>query len=298
MNLRDTSITERKDGPMNKYKVAVLGCGPSGLLAVHACHRVGIKPDIYSVKRKSPTGGAMYLHEAIPGLTSEEPETYVTFRRKGDAETYARKVYGTPAMEHSVSFLRYGDGEQAPAWDLVTAYELLWDAHGESVIDGELGAWSLEPIMEEYDLVISSLPARVMCVKSDLHQFPSAPIWIANENLLGLPDDTIMYNGGEESWYRSSVIFGRPSVEWGRATSLPKPPVPGVIKVGKPIVTNCDCWTDRERFLRVGRFGRWDKWALSHDGFVRTEKALATIAERNRLALFGLREQDQAGRRD
>lgn len=266
---------------LSKYKVAVLGAGPSGLLAAEGVRMCGITPDIYSIKRKSPTGGAMYLHQPIFGLTGAGAN--IQIRKIGTAERYALKVYGTPDMTSQTSFVNGYDGERVPAWDLVEAYDHLWDRWEGEIRHGEIAPWNLQTILDRYDLVLCSLPADKLCIKGKLHQFPSAPIWIANENLAHLPDQTILYNGAEESWYRASVIFGRPSVEWGRVTT--RPPLKDMQRVNKPVATNCDCWLDQSKFVRVGRFGRWDKWTLSHHAFSRANAAVEQLVAGGHVAL-------------
>ena len=51
--------------------VAILGCGPTGLVAAHACAMKHIPFVIFSKKRKSFLFGSQYLHEPIPGVIEE-----------------------------------------------------------------------------------------------------------------------------------------------------------------------------------------------------------------------------------
>lgn len=247
-------------------RVAVLGSGPSGLLAAHAVAMHGIQPDILSVKRKSRTGGAMYLHQPIPEVSPEQPEGYVRYRMMGDAATYARKVYGSEEAESIASFNKFRDGSELPAWNLITAYDRLWEAWEPYVIDLKLSAAILDQLMPEYRLILSTVPADRLCYNPGLHEFPKQSIWAAPESIGNVPEGEIVYNGTEEgSWYRQSHLWEDRMTEWGAGVA--KPPLEGVISVSKPVSTNCDCWTDRSSFVRLGRYGKWDKNVLTHHAF-------------------------------
>ncbi|HEY7420289.1 MAG TPA: hypothetical protein VH593_34240, partial [Ktedonobacteraceae bacterium] len=74
-------------------RAVVLGCGPAGLLAAHACSLNGADVRIFSLKRPSYISGAQYLHQAIPGL-SGAPDGDIMITKVGTREGYAKKVYG------------------------------------------------------------------------------------------------------------------------------------------------------------------------------------------------------------
>ena len=171
------------DGKDAGVRVAILGCGPTGLLAAHACHRAGVSFDIYSVKRKSELYGSQYLHEPIPGLEFAcGPETPVKYVVRGTPEEYRRKTHG-----------KWWDGQAAPeefepdhvAWDIRQVYMVLWNLYWRKINDfsiptpeqqerefQEFAGSMVQPhdppypdeyVMEEinghlYDLIISTIP--------------------------------------------------------------------------------------------------------------------------------------------
>jgi len=55
-------------------RIAVLGCGPAGLMSAHAA-MVATESEadlaIFSTKRKSPLYGAQYLHQPIPFVSAD-----------------------------------------------------------------------------------------------------------------------------------------------------------------------------------------------------------------------------------
>ena len=57
--------------------VAVLGCGPAGLIAAWAAEQAGADVQIYSKKVQSIIPGSQYLHGPIPGVSSPYAEGVV-----------------------------------------------------------------------------------------------------------------------------------------------------------------------------------------------------------------------------
>jgi len=256
---------------MRKPLVAVLGCGPSGLLAAYALEQYSLPYAIFSKPFKSPLGGAQYSHVAIPGLHDQnEPEVMLTYKVDGDAETYHAKVYGDQVVPF-VSFDNVSDGKQVPAWNLHKMYDTLWD-----MLEGKVNRLDIDPLRVEqmvagFDLVISSIHLPAVCRASVDpavgHGFKSQTVRIYNSALdENLSDNTIWYEGTRDhSYYRMSKIFGVGSTEWGANAPLP-PLGDGVRTVNKPIWTDCDCF-EGSNFLKVGRFGTWQKGILTYHAY-------------------------------
>lgn len=246
-------------------RVAILGCGPSGLFAAHAVAQSGHTPVIFSKRRKSHMFGAQYLHSAIPGLTSGEPRR-VVYRLQGTPEGYRTKIYGeAPNVAVSPVTLPV----EHPAWDIREAYDRAWEAYSgaiePAVIDPE---WLDAHIKRaEFPATISTVPLPPLCVAD--HAFPSARIWALGDapergQSVGVacPEDTVICNGEKEpGWYRVSNIYGHKTVEWPERA---KPPIPGVAEVRKPIRTNCDCLAGSD-VHPMGRYGSWTKGVLADD---------------------------------
>lgn len=253
--------------------VAILGCGPAGLLAAHALAQRGIPFGIFSVPAKSRLGGAQFLHESIPGLTSEEPDAMLTYRLEGDPMVYKQKVYGDNPNVDFVSMAFVGNGQQVPAWSLRDLYDRLWEVFGSMVNGTVIDATWLKENVEEFSAVISAMPRDRICEPWSNHTFHYHQVRILNEAINpSVPDNEIWYDGTKDrSWYRMSNIFGVGSTEWGMSV---RPPMSDLVTVNKPLRTNCDCWPD---FIRVGRFGRWEKGVLAHDGYKRVAEHFAAV---------------------
>ena len=248
--------------------IAIVGCGPSGLLAAHAVRQTTkLKPMIYATeKRPSKLSGAMYLHEPIEGITPEHHDILV-INKIGTAEGYAKKVYGH--TDHPVSWHHFEAGP-SPMWSLRVAYERLWHLYKTRIRAREINHIGLHELTQEFDKVICTAPKPRFCLKPDQHSFTAQPIWIRvveHENIKG---NFMTYNGEEDvPWYRSSHIDRVLSFEYAT-----KPPFKGLLEGKKPIENNCDCWPT---VLWTGRFGSWTKGVLTHHVYAQVHDALYAL---------------------
>lgn len=238
--------------------VPILGAGPAGLLAAHAVALAGREPILFSeTADRPPSQPAVYIHEAIPEITDRRPDDVIRFVKVGERDGYAAKVYGDP--EAPCSWDVFDAGEQ-PAWALDPVVEALWALYGERVVPvGRLNHENVAEMVEEYPLVISTIPAWCLC-RDDAHEFPARTVWIGSTRGWDPPENTFIYNGKDtSSWYRASNLFGHVSFEYA---SEPRgfPAVRGK----KPLSTNCDCFPEVHR---AGRFGTWTKGVLLTDAF-------------------------------
>lgn len=241
-------------------KVAVLGCGPSGLLAALAAYENGAgEVKIFSKARKSNMFGAQYLHKPIPGITNNSPNT-LHYVLKGDSDEYRSKVYGED-WDGSVSPAEF-EGDHS-AWDIREMYDNLWSLFGSEVIDKDITPQAIDALDQggEYDYIFSTVPSNNLCVMG--HTFAGQSIWAAGDSHdlklpMRAPLNTVICNGEKSpSWYRLSNVFGWHTCEWPEQS---KPPIP-CAEVVKPLFNNCTCWRN---VIRMGRFGRWEKGILVH----------------------------------
>lgn len=252
---------------MSRIKVAVLGCGPAGMLAAHAAARENCDVDIFSEINKSRIGGAQYLYIPIPGITGRKPDGRCMVSKVGSRFGYARRVYGDPHAP--TSWDNFQDGQIVPIWNLRKAYETLWDIYGYSIIDTQITPnWLLTQggVYEEYDVVISCIPRKALCITGQ-HEFRAQDVWVQQGES---QDDThwIEYNGTEFDdmpWYRSSQLFGVKGYEYSKP-----PEADGTLQISKPLHHNCDCWAKATKMHFMGRYGQWRKDQLTHHAYVGT----------------------------
>ncbi len=263
---------------MHSASVAILGCGPAGLLAAHAARWSGVPLEqihIFSRPVKSTLYGAQYLHKEIDGLILDPP-AILEYKLEGYLLGYRSKVYGLDEVEF-VSPELYLEGEEYLAWNLRQAYDFLWDMYCDRIVNLTLGEADVFPtvrsITGRYDLVLNTIPRKILCQakgRSLKHDFGMAKIWaVGDAPDLGIlapvrpPRDTVIMNGDPDTrWYRASNIYDHVTVEWPGGV---KPPLEGIQEVKKPTHTNCDCWTDE--LCHLGRYGKWDKSQLTHHAF-------------------------------
>lgn len=258
--------------------VAILGSGPAGLMAAHATGLVGRPFSIHTRVEKSVLGGAQYLHTPIPYLTSREPDRILTNRLIGSGEDYRDKVYGRdPSLApDTASAMSVVDGEKVPVWDLNAVYDNLWDSFSDSMNPATIDARWIEEHGNEFDLIISSIPAPALCRRPDLHRFIYQEVWIKPGPASFIPENEVHYNGDKSpAWYRASNIGGTAGgVEW--STEGPQPPEAGLVRVKKPLRHTCTCWPE---ILRVGRYGTWTKGVLTHDAYYETGQYLLGVTK-------------------
>lgn len=270
---------------MKIKRLGILGAGPAGLLAAHAAALYGVEQTHILTRAalfdselpaKSPLYGCQYLHSDIPGLSIRSAQ--VSYELRGTPEEYRRKVYGD-ASEVRVSPEDFEGSHQA--WDIRSAYSQLWTMYvmhglsGVKINTGRINSSNIEGFLENYDLVISTIPAPAICA-NDSHQFTSQEVWaVGDAPDLGIfapvevENNMVVCNGKEDlHWYRASTVFGMTTVEWAGAVQ----PVELARRFHKPIDNNCNCW--ETRVVRMGRYGAWRKGILAHEVFENTRDLL------------------------
>lgn len=265
-------------------RVAVLGCGPSGLVAAHAAKMAGATVEIFSTKIKSALYGAQYLHAPIPLISNYEASVPIQYKLMGSAEDYRRKVYGDRVVQVSPNQL----GEDHLAWDIRDAYDRLWALYEHQIFNSKIDYYTVRDVIliGNWDRIYSSIPAPAICGRPGTHKFEHAVVWangdapdlghFVPEAFTDLGADIIICDGtNRNSWYRYSNVFGHRTIEWpenhGNQASF------YAASVRKPISNDCRCWMAEPRIKRVGRYGAWRKGILVHEVFDWVSRDLAEL---------------------
>jgi hypothetical protein len=243
-------------------KIAVLGCGPAGLLAAWAVEQTGHEPNIISRKEKSIIPGSVYLHRRVPDLTAVYPENHVQYIRLGNEQDYARKVYGdaSRATGWQNYFQRY------PSWNAVKAYDKLWNHFENRIVDRHLDFEKMREIVLGHVRTITTLPAPATCFHPE-HKFDGAGYWIKTLPVppLDVNKDLVVYNGlPGDLWYRWSVLSGVCSVE--STHPLWADEDPDVTMGTKATSNTCDCWNSN-LVVKAGRWAEWRHGVLLNDAY-------------------------------
>lgn len=266
---------------LGKKKVTILGAGPSGLLAAHACEERGWEVQIYSapgsdyLAKKSELHGCQYLHGYIPGTVLGTAGKAVRYLLEGSSEDYRRKVYGDN-WSGEVSPDEYGPEKTHFAWDLRAVYDEMWERWQSRISPINVTPkMASEAARVRHQIVLSTVPAPALCLKPEEHKFVSQTVWAMGSVTdptkaqwrlpYYAPDMTVQCNGNDgPRWYRAATVFGASTIEWPQG---PKPPINGVKAVSKPLSTNCDCHVKPGRWHRLGRYGKWQKGVLVHEAY-------------------------------
>lgn len=241
-------------------------------MATHAAHLLGHEVMVVSKKRKSEMYGAQYLHMPIPGMT-ENLGKDVDYILKGTAEEYRKKVYGNnPDFRRGMKVSPEDLETRHTAWDIRRTYDNLWDAYVDAVSDHDVNSDTVPYLLEALkpDVTFSTVPAHLLCFDLGVHHFTYEEVYAIGDAPergvfcpVSVEPQTIVCNGeSSPAWYRAANVFNRKTAEW---PVNHKPPINDVSLIQKPLHTDCSCFPD---VVRLGRYGKWQKGALSHEAFI------------------------------
>lgn len=256
--------------------VAILGCGPAGLLAAHAAQQHGHDIKIITPQReKSVISGAQYLHSAIPGITTEHPDGHLTYTHVGDRGSYAEKIYGH--HDAPCSWETYPDRVPVPAWSLRDAYGALWRCYRHAMHVGSVDPYTLFDVASQHDLVFSTAPRKLIQGGVASHE----SVWIKEHpsNFRWLDDNTVHYNGNSAvMFYRASNIFGHTSMEWPdrtfKNTMATSTQMGDIRLIHKPLSFKPQGARPPDNVHFMGRYGQWQKGVLVDHVFAQANKIL------------------------
>jgi hypothetical protein len=260
-------------------KVAVLGCGPAGLVATHAAVQAGADVSVFSRLRKSELFGAQYLHEPIPGIDPGVPQQ-ISYQLLGSVDDYRLKVYGS-SYNGPVSPGSLEPGHKA--FDIRHTYDQLWDRYVPLIRNVHVNKRWLGFRVPDFDMVISTVPLPDICRKPHHHRFHFRAIMALGDapargqlipRPFGMRQGDVVCNGLQDpSWYRASLIFDHATLEW--APCLAESSIPeSAAEVLKPLDNSCDCWPE---FVLAGRYGKWQKGVLVHHAYQEVAECLASL---------------------
>ena len=281
--------------------VAVLGCGPSGLLAVHTCRQNGIPAFAFSKgAEKSVIYGAQYLIKPVGGVTFSQSMISHKLRPSATMQEYLAKTHGEYLSHDQIKqeFQHFDISEHA-GWDIRKAYKRLWYLYGSYVrplnlvvpvkrghaIDSFLNHIDVS----QFSLVISTVPRKLWRQPGD--EFVYSQGWATSGTLadtitLGFPNNHVAYDGsGDVHWNRASRIFGFSTVEWpwnngnlppyGNEESRAQ-----IAKIVKPLRHKVSCQNGEALidggppWVFAGRYGAWEKKYFATDVIDITTRAL------------------------
>ena len=248
-------------------RVAVLGCGPSGLAAAHAAVGLEAEVTIFAPKHQTPQNGPLLIQRPIPGINNDHPDgTIHQVVIGGSILDYRYKLYGDVNIGINGDILQ----PSYHAWHHRETYTRLWALYSDLILDVSVEPESLASMHNDFDLVVSTANAKALCRRNHHFEYKAVQVTPLAE-YPEQPANTIIFNAGDEfGWVRSSRIFGAEVTEWelhakpGRRSRI----------IMKPISTNCDCYP---HVLRTGRFGAWQNEVWVDTAYWATYTALESM---------------------
>jgi hypothetical protein len=250
--------------------VAILGCGPAGRLAAHACALAGVDFVVLSRKEPSRLYGAQFLDLPIPNIAAPTQTIHITLN--GTLNGYRKKVYGSDYVGPVSPEEFVG---QRTVTDIRTVYRVLWELYSGNIKDIEFDRNNYrqlaESLVAEDVDVFSSIPMESVCVNPK-HSFEAQLIYAIGDAPdldvrcpIRVPPGHFVYSGQDwTGWYRAANVFEHCTVEWPARKGMKKPPLSNIAAVRKPLSTNCTCYPNVHR---IGRYGEWKKGVVVRNAF-------------------------------
>lgn len=286
-------------------KIAILGAGPSGMMAAHAASDRGHEIEIFDrdPDQSRKNSGIFFLHSPcnlpLRGRMLRQTVLGVEGMTSTDAMAlaYGLKVYGEPVLKNSV--LSAYVNKEVLIYNAGQALNFLWDMYGHFVTMRDIaGAVDVRTFLQKFDKVICTIPAPAVFSDCDGADFKYTELWIKASS--APPDEFwAMYNVNPQiEWYRCSALFGQFTMEYAYGFDISrhldvqseKEEVKSIdynggnfanvrksenwdryFKVKKVISSNMKLDEDLHgEIFYTGRYGAWDKTCLMDGVYNRT----------------------------
>ena len=244
-------------------EVAILGAGPSGMMAAHAVSQNGFRPIIFDrdPDKTRRNSGIYYLHSncglALESTTMQQRVLGAeNLNNEEFIEAYRAKVYGDRQVS-SKSIIEARFEDEVEIFNASEALNHLWDMYGGQVhtIFAIENIEDVEGLHEKYPHMISTIPASVL-FPDITYDFKWAYI---DAGEAPEEDCFVYYNVGSAiPWYRCSAVFGAFAAEYAFEVETERP----LKKVTKVIGKSQDL-PYYDWLICTGRYGAWDKGFLT-----------------------------------
>ena len=239
-------------------KVAILGCGMSGLMAAWACHRRNVRFEIFADRSLFPKSyGFAFLHSNcdMPLKVCQlkqmivPPEVEITEASK----FYSLLVYGTEKLENSLTAAALHP--DLTIWNIDEAAAFLFSQFAKQIQIKKLE--NLDGVIkfsESYDLIFSTIPLDVLD-KQGNYSYVQSFLTVQPSNDVR---NIVFYNGGislADGVYRWGTLFGTYFEEGKKKTDISV----------KKVITAENLPSVPENVILCGRYGSWNKRVLLHD---------------------------------
>jgi hypothetical protein len=247
-------------------RIAIVGSGPSGMLAAHGASNCGHYVDIFDrdPDQSRRNSGVFFLHEdcdlALEPLTIRQV-VLGNYGMTSDqmAQAYGQKVYGQLGIQ-KLSIMTAMRKPVITGFSSGPAIQRLWDLYGNQVqVQSFSKLIELDDLLKEYDKIISTIPAYIWFPS---FTFNNREVFIRHSEA-PKHENFVFYTVNHHTpWYRCSAIDGTFTMEYDYGVETEEKSGYGLRKVTK-VIGKAEL-PEIPNVLFTGRFGCWDKSFLSH----------------------------------
>lgn len=249
-------------------KVAILGAGPSGMMAAHAAsenrHYVDIFDKDPDMTRRN--SGVYFLHSPCnlplePIRIRQQVLGIHNLPKEEVPNLYGLKVYGKSVPKNSI--LEAMKNSETIGFDAGKALMYLWDMYGNQVQRRTIGNMEdVKDFLYGYDRVISTIPAYILFPDEKLDSIKTT----IKVGTSPLNESFVLYNINPHcNWYRTSAFCGTFVQEYGFEAKIDKKVGYEYKEVTKVLGEGLK--SPYPALLLAGRYGAWKKTTLTHNVF-------------------------------
>jgi hypothetical protein len=246
--------------------VAILGGGPVAAFTARACLDNGIAPEVFTKEVSTGSSGAFWFYGVPEAVSREVQYTEVIVRYLGQADVYAKKVYGRAVPCSFPDF----NGRSIRAYDPKLVLPLLWKGiPGVKFVPMTFESdGGIESVASGYDLVFQTFPTFAALATEPRRKMFKVLEW---PGTAGSGENYVLYNGltsrvPMEDWYRHSVLFGNTYLECSAAY---RDPSGAKATIQFKLDPSSFPWyaAPAKNIVLIGRYATWQKNMLAHEAY-------------------------------
>jgi len=272
---------------MEKFKVAIIGTGPSAAFSYLACKDYGCsKIDIYGKYHKDFPQGAFWF-KWLPSYIIKDTKVKkceISIIYMGTNREYVQKQWGEEESVDNYSSTFSNFDKLQYGYDPLVVWDRMWSGANFIETKGMFTDIDLKQLSVDYDFIFHTFPSEASLQIRKTISIPTVSFHIYSQPLYHVLrmmnpkfnlGEQIIYDGRIETpIVRISSLFGHINIEFVKDTDTTKL-FPDGVTYGKfmDIPPNTEELVDEDRLdlkvYPVGRYAQWERHLLSHNSYRR-----------------------------